>query len=132
MWTYIAQFKIALIPYGIDIYDYAPGIGIFKDDNVINKYLCEEKNASIVIKYLYEIYKNYSKGNDIYDIKYIENGIFECTVKEEQESNQWDIQDILWPDEFDSNESILNIVIQGEIYRFDLEVENVNLIKLLS
>jgi hypothetical protein len=129
MWTYTTHFKIALVPEGIDIYGWGPGIGEFKDDDIIDKYLCKENDAPAAINHLYEIYKKYPNGDDICDIKYIEDGRFECIIKEEQECNIWDIQDILYPIYLLSD---YKIIIEEKIYKIDLEVENVNLIKLLS
>ena len=65
MWTYPTHFKIALVPEGINMYGWCPRIGEVKDDNIINKYLCENKNAQAVINHLYEIYKTYPNGDDM-------------------------------------------------------------------
>jgi hypothetical protein len=99
MLTYKVYFKVALIPDGIDIYGFCPGFGDFRDDNIINKYLCKETESQKIIDYLYSIYKDYPNGEDIYDLTYIDNGMFKCKIIAENDTYQCDIQDILWPDE---------------------------------
>ena len=121
MLTYNVYFKVALIPEGIDIYDFCSGIGPCKDYNIINKYLCQETESQIIIDYLYSIYKDYPNGEDIYDLTYINNGIFKCKIIAENDTDQCDIPDILWPDEL-----VNKYVFVDETNRsIDLEVQSI-------
>jgi hypothetical protein len=126
MLTYKVNFKVALIPDGIDISDACPGIGIFKDDNVINKYLCQETESQKIIDYLNSIYEKYPNGEDIYDLIFITNGIFECKIIAENDSDECDIEDILCPDEI-VNEN--NIIINKCKYTLDFHVEKIAVIE---
>jgi hypothetical protein len=97
MLTYSIYFNVALFPEGFNGVEYISSIGRERDDKIFKRYLCQETESQKIIEYLYSIYKDYPNGEDIYDLKYIDNGMFKCKIIAENDNGQDDIQDILWP-----------------------------------